>query len=165
MHAFVIFHTCITKMHMTLLWVFSSYWDWVLIASHSTLYTCQCDIHAIGIVLLQMLMGLDVMERFPDTQTAVHACQLFFAFLFCFCSLINTFSFLVLISPLSTRQAMNMLQPYCKNQVNFLSLLSELTEGTAWTPSISRVSPTTTYGMYFDIPVNYFLTHWLCLNS
>ena len=36
-HMFVIFHMCITKMHMTLLWVFSSHWDWALIASHSTL--------------------------------------------------------------------------------------------------------------------------------
>ena len=34
---FVIFHMCVTKVHMTLLWAFSSYWDWVLIASHSTL--------------------------------------------------------------------------------------------------------------------------------
>ena len=40
----------------------------------SLLYTRQRDIHAVGIVLLQMLMGLDVMERFPDTQTAIHAC-------------------------------------------------------------------------------------------
>ena len=35
-HTFVVFHTCITKMHMTLLWAFSSYWDWALIMSHST---------------------------------------------------------------------------------------------------------------------------------
>ena len=44
----------------------------------SLLYTRQRDIHAVGIVLLQMLMGLDVMERFPDAQTAIHACQSFF---------------------------------------------------------------------------------------
>jgi hypothetical protein len=41
----------------------------------SLLYTRQRDIHAVGIVLLQMLMGPDVMERFPDAQTAIHACQ------------------------------------------------------------------------------------------
>ena len=40
----------------------------------SLLYTCERDIHAIGIVLLQMLMGLDVMERYPDAQMAIHAC-------------------------------------------------------------------------------------------
>jgi hypothetical protein len=44
----------------------------------SLLYTRQRDIHAVGIVLLQMLMGLDVMERFPDAQTAIHACWFFF---------------------------------------------------------------------------------------
>ena len=38
---FVIFHMCITKMHMTLLWAFSSHWDWVLIASHSTFSTAE----------------------------------------------------------------------------------------------------------------------------
>ena len=53
---------------------------------------------------------------------------------------------------------MNMLQSYRKNHVNCLSVLSELTEGTARAPSINRVSPTPIYGMYFDIPVNYFLT-------
>jgi hypothetical protein len=47
----------------------------------SLLYTRQRDIHAVGIVL-QMLMGLDVMERFPDAQTAIHACPFFFFELF-----------------------------------------------------------------------------------
>ena len=41
-HTFVVFHTCITKMHMTLLWVFSSHWDWVLFVSHSTPTFKQC---------------------------------------------------------------------------------------------------------------------------
>jgi hypothetical protein len=56
----------------------------------SLLYTRQRDIHAVGIVLLQMLMGLDVMERFPDAQTAIHACPFFF--LSCsFCSFTDCF--------------------------------------------------------------------------
>ncbi|TFY68401.1 hypothetical protein EVJ58_g1031 [Rhodofomes roseus] len=34
-------------------------------------YTKTRDIHAVGIILLQMLMGSDVMERFPDVHTAL----------------------------------------------------------------------------------------------
>ncbi|KAL6299472.1 kinase-like domain-containing protein [Sparassis latifolia] len=34
-------------------------------------YTRSRDIHAVGIVLMQMLMGRDVMERFPDPQSAL----------------------------------------------------------------------------------------------
>lgn len=65
-------------------------------------------------------MGLDVMERFPDAQTAIHASS---------------------ISALLARQALNMLQPYRKNHVTCISLLSELTEGTSRTLSISRTIP------------------------
>ncbi|KAF7297638.1 hypothetical protein MKEN_01386800 [Mycena kentingensis (nom. inval.)] len=39
----------------------------------SLIYTRQRDIHDVGIVLLQMLMGIDVTERFPDAFTAVRA--------------------------------------------------------------------------------------------
>lgn len=43
-------------------------------------YTKNRDVHAVGIVLLQMLMGLDVTERFPDFYTALRNCQsLFFS--------------------------------------------------------------------------------------
>lgn len=51
------------------------------------------------------------------------------------------------ISPLLARQALNMLQPYRKNHVTCLSLLSELTEGTSRTPSISRMIPMSANGM------------------
>jgi hypothetical protein len=42
------------------------------------LYTRHRDIHAIGIVLMQMLLGLDVTERYPDAYAAIRACELFF---------------------------------------------------------------------------------------
>ena len=45
------------------------------------------------------------------------------------------------ISALLARQALNMLQPYRKNHVTCISLLSELSEGTARTPSINRTLP------------------------
>ncbi|TRM58463.1 hypothetical protein BD626DRAFT_573474 [Schizophyllum amplum] len=36
-------------------------------------YTARRDIHAVGIVFLQMLLGLDVMKQFDDIRDAVHA--------------------------------------------------------------------------------------------
>ena len=36
----------------------------------SLIYTRQRDIHDVGIVLLKMLLGLDVVDRFPDPITA-----------------------------------------------------------------------------------------------
>lgn len=45
-------------------------------AVESTLvYTKSRDIHATGVILLQMLMGRDVMDRFPDPQTALRNCE------------------------------------------------------------------------------------------
>lgn len=41
----------------------------------SLLYTRQRDLHAVGIVLLQMLMGMNVTEVFPDVQGAIFARQ------------------------------------------------------------------------------------------
>ena len=41
----------------------------------SLLYTRQRDIHDVGIVLAQMLMGLDVVTRVQDPQTAIRACM------------------------------------------------------------------------------------------
>ena len=47
--------------------------------------------------------------------------------------------------------ALNMLQPYRKNHVTCLSLLSELTEGTSRTPAVNRTMPTSANGMFFFI--------------
>ncbi|RDB27411.1 eIF-2-alpha kinase GCN2 [Hypsizygus marmoreus] len=73
----------------------------------SLLYTRQRDIHSVGIVLLQMLFGLDVTERYSD----IHA---------------------VLQSPLASstalaRLAANMILPTKKNQ-SCLSLLGDLAQ-------------------------------------
>lgn len=34
-------------------------------------YTKSRDIHAAGIILLQMLLGRDIIDRYPDPQTAI----------------------------------------------------------------------------------------------
>jgi hypothetical protein len=41
----------------------------------SLVYTPRRDIHAVGIVALQMLMGLDVTNKFVDVRTAVSFCK------------------------------------------------------------------------------------------
>ncbi len=44
--------------------------------TESTLvFTKGRDIHAVGIALVQMLMGRDVMDRFPDPQSALHTSE------------------------------------------------------------------------------------------
>lgn len=40
------------------------------------LYTKQRDIHDVGVVLMQMLFGLNVAERFPDPASAIRSCKL-----------------------------------------------------------------------------------------
>ncbi|KAF8148631.1 kinase-like domain-containing protein [Crassisporium funariophilum] len=100
----------------------------------SLIYTRQRDLHAVGIVLLQMLMGLDVIERFPDAQTTIHSSS---------------------ISPLLARQAMNMLQPPKKNHVTCLSLLAELTEGTLQSPYTSRTIPMSSSDPKTPMPMHF----------
>lgn len=38
-------------------------------------YPRQRDIHYAGIVFLQMLLGLNVTERYPDVQSALQSCM------------------------------------------------------------------------------------------
>jgi translation initiation factor 2-alpha kinase 4 len=39
------------------------------------IYTKARDIHYAGVVFLQMLLGRDVVERFPDAQAALISCE------------------------------------------------------------------------------------------
>jgi translation initiation factor 2-alpha kinase 4 len=39
------------------------------------IYTKSRDIHYAGVVFLQMLLGRDVVERFPDAQAALASCE------------------------------------------------------------------------------------------
>ncbi|KAG5719281.1 Serine/threonine-protein kinase gcn2 [Termitomyces sp. T112] len=71
------------------------------------LYTRQRDIHAVGIVLLQMLLGLDVTERYSNIPEALQS------------------SFL---SSSLARYATNMILPSKKTHASCLSLLADLAE-------------------------------------
>ncbi|KAJ3727200.1 kinase-like domain-containing protein [Lentinula guzmanii] len=74
----------------------------------SLLYTRHRDIHSVGIVFMQMLLGLDVIRRFSDVHTALkHS----------------------LISPRLQTLALNMLFPPKKNHVSCLTLLADLADG------------------------------------
>ena len=39
------------------------------------IYTKARDIHYAGVIFLQMLLGRDVVERFPDAQAALVSCR------------------------------------------------------------------------------------------
>ncbi len=39
------------------------------------LYTKLRDIHSTGIVFLQMVLGIDVVDRYPDVYTAIMSCK------------------------------------------------------------------------------------------
>ncbi|KAG5641706.1 hypothetical protein DXG03_004410 [Asterophora parasitica] len=71
------------------------------------LYTRQRDIHAVGIVFLQMLLGLDVTEKYSNIHEALQASC---------------------ISSSLARQATNMILPSKKTHGSCLSLLGELAE-------------------------------------
>ncbi|KAG7440064.1 Serine/threonine-protein kinase [Guyanagaster necrorhizus] len=90
------------------------------------LYTRQRDIHAVGVVLLQMLLGLDVTERFADVHTALRSSA---------------------IPPAFQSHAMNMLVPPKKSHINCLTLLADLAESslhrTRRSLSISMPEPKT----------------------
>ncbi|KAF8880897.1 hypothetical protein CPB84DRAFT_1817292 [Gymnopilus junonius] len=79
-------------------------------------YTKQRDIHDVAIVLMQMLLGLDVCERYADPAGAINA------------------SF---ISLNLGKQIMTMLQPPKKNSVTCASLLTDL-NGVVQSPVTSR---------------------------
>ncbi|KAG6864912.1 hypothetical protein C0991_006441 [Blastosporella zonata] len=71
------------------------------------LYTRQRDIHAVGIVLLQMLLGLDVMEKYANIHEALQTS---------------------LISSSLAKHATNMVLPLKKGHASCLSLLGDLAE-------------------------------------
>ncbi|GLB36853.1 putative anticodon binding domain of tRNAs [Lyophyllum shimeji] len=73
----------------------------------SLLYTRQRDIHAVGIVLLQMLLGLDVTEKYANIHEALQSSH---------------------ISASLARHATNMILPSKKTHASCLSLLGDLAE-------------------------------------
>lgn len=73
----------------------------------SLLYTRKRDIHSVGIVLLQMLLGLDVTDKYSNIHEALQAS---------------------LVPRSLARHAMNMILPSKKTHSSCLSLLGELAE-------------------------------------
>ncbi|PPQ64064.1 hypothetical protein CVT24_008877 [Panaeolus cyanescens] len=85
----------------------------------SLFYSNQRDIHSVGVVMLQMMIGLDVMERYPDAGAAIQQSD---------------------ISPALARQIMNMIHSPRKNGVSCATLLAELADSsTSHSPMSSRI--------------------------
>ncbi|KAJ7874765.1 kinase-like domain-containing protein [Mycena olivaceomarginata] len=107
------------------------------------LYTRHRDIHAVGIVLMQMLLGLDVTERYPDAYAAMRESNM---------------------SPNLQRHALGMLFPSKKNHLSCLSLLADLAESpltdavsVTKSPSLPSYEPRTPIpGKYGSPEVDYF---------
>ncbi|TFK38831.1 hypothetical protein BDQ12DRAFT_605427 [Crucibulum laeve] len=102
----------------------------------SLLYTRQRDLHAVGIVLLQMLIGLDVTERYSDVHSVIENSS---------------------ISPVLARQAINMLLPPKKNHVTCLTLLADLAEASFHNPNTIKGPKTPIVSAPFGSPeMDYF---------
>ncbi|KAJ3517042.1 hypothetical protein NLJ89_g752 [Agrocybe chaxingu] len=84
----------------------------------SLLYTRQRDIHDVGIVLLQMMLGLDVIERYADPVTAIHSSS---------------------ISPILANQALVMIQ--ATKKLTVMNLLSDFNDGILHSPLTSKTIP------------------------
>ncbi|PFH46932.1 hypothetical protein AMATHDRAFT_7250 [Amanita thiersii Skay4041] len=79
----------------------------------SLIYTRKRDIHAVGIVLLQMLLGLDVTSRYTDVHDALR--------------------YATISSTTLSRQVLMMLDPPKKNHITCLTLLADLAEASRHT--------------------------------
>uniref|UniRef100_A0A0W0FQ29 non-specific serine/threonine protein kinase n=1 Tax=Moniliophthora roreri TaxID=221103 RepID=A0A0W0FQ29_MONRR len=82
------------------------------------LYTRSRDIHDVGIIFLQMLLGLDIVQRYSDVHAALASSS---------------------ISPSLQRHALSMLQPNKRSHVDCLTLLADLSSTAIHPPSRSPV--------------------------
>lgn len=89
----------------------------------SLLYTRRRDIHSVGIVFLQVLLGLDVMQRFDDAREALQSSN---------------------ISPGLAHIALNMLSPPKKNHITCITLLAELAENSVHNTGTTATSSSST---------------------
>ncbi|KAJ6576175.1 hypothetical protein DFH09DRAFT_1454036, partial [Mycena vulgaris] len=99
------------------------------------LYTRHRDIHAVGLVLMQMLLGLDVTERYPDAYAAIRASSM---------------------SPNLQRHALGMLFPSKKNHLSCLSLLADLAEAPLSTAVAIKSPLVSSFGHHGSPEIEFF---------
>lgn len=109
----------------------------------SLVYTRQRDIHDVGIVLLKMLLGLDVVDRFPDPISAIHSCKYLSAPRFK--ARLSSFTLAASISPFLARQAIVMIQ--ATKKLTAMNLLSDFTDGVHSSPVAAGRIPASLTGM------------------
>ena len=100
-------------------------------------YTKARDIHSAGIVLLQMLLGRDIMERYDDPQAAIRMCKWSAEGLHGF----DLKSGLASVSTFLSTKAAAMLSPAKKGSVTCQSLLLDLVSPPC-PPSANSRTPT-----------------------
>ncbi|KAJ6607583.1 kinase-like domain-containing protein [Mycena sp. CBHHK59/15] len=101
----------------------------------SLLYTRHRDIHAVGIVVMQMLLGIDVTQRYSDPYAAAHASS---------------------ASSTLQRHALTMLFPAKKNHVSCLTLLADLAETSLSTAlSVTKSPVISTFDLKTPMPRNF----------
>ena len=119
-------------------------------------YTKNRDIHSVGVILLQMLLGLDVMERYPDFHFALRNCESSMAHVISNCAFNPYIASISL--PMQTH-IHTMLSPHKKN-VSPHSLLASMAglalgNGVQRTPAISingeSESDRIHYRSFFDL--------------
>jgi len=111
----------------------------------SLVYSRQRDIHDVGIVLLKMLLGLDVVDRFLDPITAIHSCKCLNALWFKTRSSLSTLP--ASVSPFLARHAIVMIQ--ATKKLTVMNLLSDFTDGVHGSPVATNRIPAFLTGMCF----------------
>ncbi|KAJ7121645.1 hypothetical protein C8R44DRAFT_622641 [Mycena epipterygia] len=101
----------------------------------SLLYTRHRDIHAVGIVLMQMVLGLDVTDRYPDAYAAIRASSM---------------------SSNLQQHALGMLFPSKKSHLSCLSLLADLAEAPLSTVSVTKSPVTPMPGNHGSPEIEFF---------
>jgi translation initiation factor 2-alpha kinase 4 len=94
----------------------------------SLVYMRHRDIHSVGIVLLQMLIGLSVTERFSNVHTALQFCKNMEPYLFPIAMPDAACLSPAVVSPALSRHAITMLAPSKNSHVSCLTLLGDLAE-------------------------------------
>ena len=120
-------------------------------------YTKARDIHSAGIVLLQMLLGRDVMERYDDPQVAIHMCE---SFSTTFKDEQNLSLVSAEISTFLSTKAAAILSPAKKGSVTCQSLLLDLVSAPC-PPAVSSRTPTIPFAGSSVPSFNTTISAWL----
>jgi len=87
-------------------------------------YSKSRDVHSVGVLFLQMLVGWNVMDIYPSPKLALQSCP--FLRLFCFYTPMLTRWIIASLSKLAVHHITNMLNPSRKNGLVCQSVLQDM---------------------------------------